>query len=250
MDSISEAPKAPEPLSEKRSYALDPILFSEARTAIIKGFIDMAILQPDKKDEIARRIASFVDQAAKIDRMTGFKNRAGLKEDLELAMGIARKTKTPLSVLFIDGDRFKEVNDTLTHAVGDRLIIGFANGIRRTLKRETDIAARLNKQNYKNFDEAQNQEHTATRPGGDEFVIILSGTSPEGAAVVTNKLKVEIAATADLEVPEYRRRFGQPPSVTIGVATFNPNEDQDWETLLKRADVDMQMKKRQKGVAR
>lgn len=248
-------PNPEEPIpSEKRRYAIDPILFSEARTKIIEGLVNMAVLQPARKEEISRRIASFVDQASKIDRMTGFKNREGLGEDLELSINIARKTKTPLSILFIDGDRFKEANDQLTHAVGDRLIIAFANGVRRALKRETDIVARLGKLEKKNGDgnieEKQNQERSATRPGGDEFVIILLGTPQEGAIIVVNELTEEIAATADREVPEYRACFGQRPSVTIGISTFNPDENVNWEALLKQADIDMQMKKRQKGTGR
>lgn len=249
MDPQIEQPPQAELVSERRKYPIEPILFSSARLEIIKGYLTIARLQPERTEEMAQKLDYMVDQAGKTDHMTRFRNLAGLKDDLESAMGIARKTNTPLAILFIDGDKFKEVNDELSHSAGDKLIRAFANGINIALRRRTDMAARLEQPENEHGNE-EDSGHSAARPGGDEFVVVLLGTDSEGAMNVVNRVQDETAAAADREVPEYRAHFNRSASVTIGIASFDPTKDQDWESLVKRADADMKVKKQQKGVAR
>ena len=85
--------------------------------------------------------------------LTGLPNRALFQDRLEQSLGWSRREGTALAVLYLDLDRFKEVNDTLGHAAGDRLLIGVAGRL-RTCVRETDTLARL---------------------GGDEFAIVQVG---------------------------------------------------------------------------
>jgi diguanylate cyclase (GGDEF)-like protein len=125
----------------------------------------------DKSGRVTHHIASFVDiserkesekrihQLAHYDALTGLFNRFSLQSRLEQALLAARREHEQLAVMFIDMDRFKVINDTLGHHVGDRLLIEVAQRLRASV-RESDIVARL---------------------GGDEFVVVLTGM---GASMV------------------------------------------------------------------
>src|SRR5690606_7465734 len=99
--------------------------------------------------------------------LTGLANRSLLDARLQQAIADARRCKQHLAVLFIDLDRFKNINDSLGHQVGDELLVQVAERLRSEV-RETDIVARL---------------------GGDEFVIALQGLSnASDAARITETL--------------------------------------------------------------
>lgn len=145
------------------------------------------------------------------DSLTGLKNRRRFEEDLRAELARSRRYGFPGALLMLDLDRFKQVNDTLGHPAGDRVIAEIA-GVLRGRTRETDVLARL---------------------GGDEFAVVLPrcdlGEAQEVAAEI---------ATAIRERPD---EGGGAPRITasIGIAPFGPPASATFETVLARADAAM-----------
>ena len=147
------------------------------------------------------------------DSLTGLPNRALLLDRLEVALGRADRERKPVSVLFLDLDGFKVVNDSLGHVAGDRLLIDVAGRLRGCLRRG-DTAARI---------------------GGDEFAILLGDLgNPERAQHVAERV---IAALREPFTVLGREVF---VSASIGIA-YGQDDAQD---LLRNADVAMYRAKR------
>jgi diguanylate cyclase (GGDEF)-like protein len=147
------------------------------------------------------------------DSLTGLPNRALLLDRLEVALGRAEREDQPVSVLFLDLDGFKVVNDSLGHVAGDRLLI--------------DVARRLNG--------CLRRGDTAARIGGDEFAIVLGDLGdPDRAPLVAERV---IAALGEPFTVLGREVF---VSASIGVAYGRS----DAESLLRNADVAMYRAKR------
>ena len=158
-----------------------------------------------------------IEQQANYDALTGLANRSLLNDRLQQAIYTAASYGARLAVVFVDLDRFKFVNDTLGHDVGDRLLQVMAERLSAAVA-ETDTVARL---------------------GGDEFVLLLHGhAGQETVATVLERLLPTIAAPlrygqSDLEV-----------TCSIGVALY-PDDGSDPATLLKHADSAMYRAKEQ-----
>jgi len=149
------------------------------------------------------------------DQLTGLPNRGTFLDHLALAIVHAKRHKTIGAVLFIDLDKFKEVNDTYGHSAGDRLLIQAAMRFKDIL-REEDTVARL---------------------GGDEFTIILPDIKKsEDAVFVANKL------TAEFEKPIRIGEMEATVSLSIGISLF-PQDGIESETLLDNADEAMYLAK-------
>ncbi|MFO7808989.1 diguanylate cyclase domain-containing protein [Guyparkeria sp.] len=145
------------------------------------------------------------------DSLTDLPNRASLKYRIGEAVARARKDETRLAVLFLDLDYFKQVNDRLGHAVGDRLLREVAERLQRLLRHE-DIVGRL---------------------GGDEFLILLEGLpAPRFAGQVAAKV-IEVL-TQPFVLDGEQVRIG----VSIGIAVF-PEQGGDAEALVNHADAAM-----------
>lgn len=114
--------------------------------------------------ELRRRL----EHQASHDDLTGLPNRAHFLGQLHRAQARSDRHRQPFTVLYLDLDDFKTVNDTHGHAAGDQLLVAFADHLRRSIRPE-DTAARL---------------------GGDEFVVLCEGTTREGAAQVLARLTV------------------------------------------------------------
>jgi diguanylate cyclase (GGDEF)-like protein len=148
---------------------------------------------------------------AMYDTLTGLPNRAMFMESLERAMRKARRRSTRFSVLFIDLDRFKEVNDTMGHHAGDDLLQTVAQRL-GTAIRQSDLVARL---------------------GGDEFVILIEEHGgPEEVMIVAQKI------ISMLERPVLIDWREVVISGSIGIASY-PEDGLDLETLVKNADAAM-----------
>ena len=151
------------------------------------------------------------------DILTGLANRLLLRERLEQAMAVTRRSTLPLWVVFIDLDRFKFVNDTLGHDAGDLVLKNVAERL-RDATREVDTVARL---------------------GGDEFVLLLPqhGNGEPGVAILQRILD---AVAQPLQLGDYEFFL----SCCIGVAVY-PDDGSDADTLIKHADIAMYRAKEQ-----
>jgi diguanylate cyclase (GGDEF)-like protein len=149
------------------------------------------------------------------DALTNLPNRRLFRDRVEQALLAARRSKEPLGVMIIDLDRFKEVNDTLGHHVGDLVLQHVAVRLQSTL-REGDTIARL---------------------GGDEFAILLPAVTGEGGAGhVADKL------LRALEEPFLLTGWSFDVEASIGIAVY-PAHGEDVDSLLQRADVAMYVAK-------
>ena len=145
------------------------------------------------------------------DSLTGLPNRLTLQIRLAQLLPEARRHNWQLAVMFIDLDRFKVINDTLGHQVGDELLRDVAIRLSHVV-RETDFVARL---------------------GGDEFVILLPAiSSPADAAVIANKIIGALSSSILTGTHELHT------SPSIGISIF-PDDGSDGDTILKNADTAM-----------
>ena len=177
----------------------------------------------DNAGQVRNYIGSFIDiterkasedkirYLAHHDALTGLPNRFSLHEKLEQALGFAKLNGGRLALMLIDLDRFKTINDTLGHHVGDQLLIQVASRLGYSV-RESDIVARL---------------------GGDEFVVVLPDlTSYADAAHVADKIVRTISEPYLISGQEQRT------SPSIGICLY-PDDATDIGDLLKNADMAM-----------
>lgn len=150
-----------------------------------------------------------IEKLANTDPLTGIANRRYLFEELEGELIRSKRFNHPFSVLVLDIDHFKKINDTYGHDVGDEVIKGLVDTLNQSL-REVDCLGRL---------------------GGEEFVIILPETSTEGALLVAERLRRLVSGfTLD-----YKQKEIISITVSIGISSYC-KEDLCVETILKRAD--------------
>ncbi|WP_231874415.1 EAL domain-containing protein [Azoarcus sp. KH32C] len=150
------------------------------------------------------------------DALTGLPNRALFNDRLNQAVGVARRLGHPVSVMLIDLNRFKEVNDTLGHHVGDLLLREVATRLRGALLRASDTVARL---------------------GGDEFAVLLPAATKEMAEDVARRILLSLEDPVSFE--------GRMLDVegSIGFACF-PEHADEMNVLMSRADAAMYYAKR------
>ena len=155
-----------------------------------------------------------IHQLAFFDVLTGLPNRALFRTSAERALGDLRRGNHTGALLFLDLDRFKQVNDTQGHAAGDALLSEVAQRLTQGL-RARDLIARLS---------------------GDEFVLLLSECTTEQAVQSAHRVLHDIAQPLDI--------FGQThvPHASIGIAMF-PNDGDTIDTLLRHADQAMHQAK-------
>ncbi len=152
------------------------------------------------------------------DGLTGLPNRAMFNEQLGQAVRLARREKLSVAVLLFDMDRFKAINDTLGHPVGDQALREVGARVRKAL-RDSDVVARL---------------------GGDEFAILLAtGSSEHAMRVVAEKIHKA------LEDPLVIEGQSMDIAASIGIACF-PEHGEDANALMRAADVAMYAAKRGK----
>ncbi len=148
---------------------------------------------------------------AQHDELTGLPNRASFNYSLQHAIRIAARKDTKLAVMFIDLDRFKNINDSLGHDYGDYLLQDISQRIRGVL-RDSDIVARL---------------------GGDEFVVLIEDwQSMQDLSAVSDKILKAVAKPFILEEQEYDL------TTSVGISTF-PQHGVSAQELLRHADVAM-----------
>ncbi len=158
-----------------------------------------------------KRYQARIEHQANYDDLTGLANRSLLKDRLEQAILAAASYGTHLAVAFVDLDRFKYINDSLGHHVGDELLRVMAERLKSCV-REWDTVARL---------------------GGDEFVLLLNGQT--GSDSVQSAIERVLSVVAQpWTVPQGEFQV----TSSIGIAIY-PEDGNDAETLLKHADAAM-----------
>ena len=168
--------------------------------------------------DIARKTSELV-KLAQYDELTSLPNRSLFTENLARAIGRSQRKSSPLAVLFIDLDRFKSVNDTLGHDIGDALLRQVAGRLRKNL-RIGDFSGRW---------------------GGDEFVVCLEDFGESGnAAAAAQKLLLVLSERYEISNSEV---YGTP---SIGIAIY-PESGEAADRLIKAADLAMYEAKKRGG---
>lgn len=160
-----------------------------------------------------RRVLLRESHMAREDALTQMPNRREFHDRGQQAFAQAQRQGAPFTAVFIDLDRFKEVNDSMGHGIGDTLLVTVARVIREQV-RASDISARL---------------------GGDEFALLLPNMNAQAASSYVEGLRKRLLAAM--------KEKGWPVTFSIGVASYKV-APQDYDLLIKQADALMYEVKR------
>ena len=178
---------------------------------LVDAFIDMRHQVRLRQNELEYR--------ALHDGLTSLPNRALLMDHIQHDLTIAKREGQNLGLMFIDLDRFKEINDTLGHLVGDKVLIEVGNRFLANL-RDSDTVARL---------------------GGDEFAILMPNTDAQGVQIIVQTI------LESLNEPVSINEMQLHVNASIGIALY-PQHGEDAQTLMQHADVAMyEAKQNQSG---
>jgi diguanylate cyclase (GGDEF)-like protein/putative nucleotidyltransferase with HDIG domain len=186
-------------------------------TALSTAITKKALVQADRATELELAYATIAQQAL-TDGLTGLPNHRALMEQLEKEIERARRHKRPFSLLFFDADRFKHINDTYGHAVGDTVLCQLGERARSILRREDTIG----------------------RFGGEEFVVLLPESGIAEATEIAERIRAAVA-TCPIITPDASDAITA--TVSIGLATY-PSDGETDEILLTNADEAMYIAKR------
>ena len=209
-----------------------PIIFITARNdedsiekAYDAGGIDY-ITKPFKPKELLARVQTVITLQnlihelkeqheelkllASTDPMTGLYNRRYFHKTSEPLIDLAKRDKTETSIILIDIDKFKNINDTYGHQVGDNIIISLGKQL-ENFTRKSDIICRF---------------------GGEEFIILLPKTSIDGAAIISEKIRENIQNNIVYLDDNKKLSF----TISIGVSKVNNDKDEDIDIAIHRAD--------------
>jgi len=204
IDSVARALKA-------EAFGKSGILLPAVRTRETQNLIDAF---SEMRKQVHTRQADLEHQALH-DALTDLPNRTLLHDRMEQAINVARRDHKNLTLIMIDLDRFKEINDTLGHHIGDNVLKEVGQRLLNTL-RQADTVARL---------------------GGDEYAILLPDTNIATALAITKKIT---AALDNVFVIDELNLFIK---ASIGLAEY-PAHGKDAATLIQHADVAMYVAKR------
>ena len=194
-----------------------PGAFTSELVALLQRLADNIVFALENFDRSDEKLVADqrIHHLATHDGLTGLPNRGMFGQLLEFSIKSARRNTKKCAVLFVDLDRFKVINDSLGHSVGDRLLIEVSQRLRSCV-RESDTVARL---------------------GGDEFVVVLNDLQDrEQAAAVARKLLLSVSPALTLAGHECRT------TASIGIAVF-PDDGDDEQSLTKNADMAMYLAK-------
>ena len=160
---------------------------------------------------MARALSAKTAHMAQHDSLTDLPNRPTFNDRLTQAIAQAHRHGHRLAVLYLDLDRFKHINDSLGHAIGDRMLQGVATRLLACVR----------------------SSDTVSRQGGDEFVILLPEVAqPHDAAPIAEKILLSLAAPYRIDLHDLRL------TASLGIVVY-PEDGADGETLMKNADVAM-----------
>ena len=166
-----------------------------------------------------KQMEIWLQHIARHDPLTDLPNRELFHDRLETALHLAKRNQTPLSLLYIDLDKFKQVNDTLGHPIGDLLLQEVAHRLKQCV-RESDTVGRI---------------------GGDEFLVLLNGTPQSDQALLIAE-KIRAALDRPFDLAGHRVHI----SPSIGVASY-PTHSDEYKQLIRVADEAMYAAKKSGG---
>ncbi|MFO1111215.1 MAG: sensor domain-containing diguanylate cyclase [Bradyrhizobium sp.] len=158
--------------------------------------------------EIDRRAAAEakLKELSITDALTGLRNRRKFDEDIDNEWRRAARQKTPLALLMIDADHFKDFNDTHGHQAGDQVLVGIAICISDSVHRPGDCAARY---------------------GGEEFAVLLPGCEAPDALKIAETIRRKVMQWSEGDAVT---------TVSVGVASLTPAPNMHWALLVEAAD--------------
>ncbi|HAS6347396.1 GGDEF domain-containing protein [Vibrio sp. IRLE0018] len=163
---------------------------------------------------INARLIANIYQTSLRDTLTNIYNRRALEEMIPRELSRAQRLRTPFSVIILDLDHFKKINDRYGHQIGDVTLAGIGH-LLTTQIRKQDISFRI---------------------GGEEFLVVLPDTTIESAHIVAEKLRQKVAEQ------RFTPKQQEPWTASFGVAQLLDNDE--WDELLKRADAALYLAKR------
>ncbi len=155
-----------------------------------------------------------------IDPLTGIPDRRFLETQAKRCVELAMRRKVSFACLAIDLDKFKMVNDTMGHQVGDEVLKDVAKKLQECC-RETDYVARI---------------------GGDEFVLLALGENEEGLKILSKRIKENVEKVAKKHMIPSEYNFG----VSVGISVYGENENHGFSGMFKSADDNLYAEKKLK----
>lgn len=189
-------------------------IYKPFHTAIVQARVRLHL-------QLARQ-RRMLEQLAHIDPLTGIANRRKYAQVLDLYWRSAVRQQSPLSIVMLDIDHFKEYNDHYGHAAGDKILHQVATGLKDSLKRPNDFIARY---------------------GGEEFVILLPESTEEGSRRLIEHC---IQQVADMRIPHNYSPVSDILTLSAGGVSCMPTQEQQLESAIKPAD-DMLYQAKQQG---
>lgn len=211
-----------------RSLALMAVYFDEQtkssakdRHRLLKNIADLLARTIHKVVLLAEELAS-----ARTDSLTGLYNKKFFQEFMPNLL-LRAKNHHPVSILMVDGDHFKDINDTYGHQVGDKMLVEFSN----LMKANTRHGEEKKTGRFKDY---------VIRWGGEEFLLVLDNTDRDTAAMVAERLRRKVAEKSDW--PGGIAKW----TISVGFVT-TPGDGDDLDELLKKADTALYYCKRELG---
>jgi diguanylate cyclase (GGDEF)-like protein len=168
---------------------------------------------------VLKRKTDLLEQLAQRDGLTGAANRRAFDQALEKEWRRAQRQQTPLSLVMLDADHFKAINDEFGHQAGDECLRAIAKIASLQLRRPGDLLARY---------------------GGEEFVLLLPQTDSDGAVGLAESVRAKIEGSF---AGAAERGVGPRLTASLGCATLTPSDDDKPERLLFLADQNLYLAK-------
>ena len=179
--------------------------------AVLAGVLSGLLIFANRRLKHFMRLLEIFKAQASMDKLTELYNRSYLEPFLENEIESADRLNNQISMIMVDMDRFKDINDTYGHTVGDRILTIFAQVVLKCI-RKTDVIVRY---------------------GGDEFVVVLPRTDTETAHIVAERIREEVSATY---IPPIDGAVISSISCSVGVSTY-PALCSSKSSLIKTSDL-------------
>lgn len=202
-DYLVKLPEAIELIARIRSHAKNYIMQKERDSAFF------ALRELKKQLEASNKQ---LQKLSMLDGLTGIANRRHFDEQLEAELENARSSQTPISLVLVDIDFFKDFNDNYGHQMGDECLKRVAGLLAKSCQNPTDMAARY---------------------GGEEFVMLLPGTSEENAHSVASRFQQALGQSC---IEHSHSGVADCVTVSMGISTFDRGNDYDAKQLIENAD--------------